>query len=123
MTERRDVLDFLDDIVGAMEAALEFVAGMDAAQFRTDRKTAFAVIRALEIVGEATKRIPESIRLRYPDVPWRQMAGMRDRLIHGYASVDLDIIWQTVMEDIAAARPHVLETLQRERCYGTIVSA
>ena len=53
MTERRDVLDFLDDIVGAMEAALEFVEGMDAEQFRTDRKTWFAVVRALEIVGRS----------------------------------------------------------------------
>jgi uncharacterized protein with HEPN domain len=115
MTERRDVLDFFDDIVGAMEAALEFVAGMDAEAFHTDRKTAFAVVRALEIVGEATKRIPESVRVRYPTVPWRQMAGMRDRLIHGYATVDLNIVWQTVMEDIRAARPLVIEARQRER--------
>jgi uncharacterized protein with HEPN domain len=115
MTERRDVLDFLDDIVVAIEAALEFIEGMDIEQFRSDRKTSFAVIRALEIVGEATKRIPESIRVRYPNVPWRQMASMRDRLIHGYATVDLDIVWQTVAEDIAAAYPLVRETLQRER--------
>ncbi len=115
MTERRDVLDFLDDILGAMEAALEFTAGMDVEQFRRDRKTAFAVVRALEIVGEATKQIPESVRARYPNVPWRQMAGMRDRLIHGYATVDLDIVWQTVMQDITTARPRVREALQREQ--------
>ena len=115
MTERRDVLDFFDDIVGAMEAALEFVAGMDAEAFHTDRKTAFAVVRALEIVGEATKRIPESVRVRYPTVPWRQMAGMRDRLIHGYATVDLAIVWQTVAEDITVGHPLVLEALQHER--------
>jgi uncharacterized protein with HEPN domain len=115
MTERRDVLDYLDDIVGAMDAALEFIQGMDAEQFHHDRKSAFAVVRALEIVGEATKRIPEAVRVRYPDVPWRQIAGMRDRLIHGYATVDLDIAWRTVTEDITAARPLILETLHHER--------
>jgi uncharacterized protein with HEPN domain len=65
-----------------MDAALEFVADMDAQQFYVDRKTSYAVIRALEIIGEATKRIPEAVRVRYPGVLWRQMAGMRDRLIH-----------------------------------------
>ena len=115
MSERNTVLDFLEDIAGAMGAALEFVEGIDAREFHDDRRTSFAVIRALEIIGEATKRIPESVRVRYPDVPWRQMAGMRDRLIHGYATVDLDVVWKTVVEDIAAARPLVLEALQRDR--------
>ena len=111
----RDVLDYLDDIADAMDPALEFVAGMDAQQFYADRKTAFAVIRALEIIGEATKRIPEAVRVRYPNVPWRQMAGMRDRLIHEYARVDLAIVWQTIVEDITAARPLVRSALQQER--------
>ncbi len=118
MTERRDVLDFLEDIVAAMEAALEFVEGMDPQAFFTDRKTSFAVIRALEIVGEAAKRVPKAVRIRYPNVPWRQMAGMRDRLIHGYANVDLEIVWRTVVEDIAAAQPAVLAMLQEERTTG-----
>ena len=118
MTERRDVLDFLDDIAVAMAAALEFIEGMDAQAFCTDRKTSFAVIRALEIVGEAAKRIPETVRIRYPNVPWRQMSGMRDRLTHNYGNVDLEIVWRTVVEDIASARPAVLEMLQQERMTG-----
>lgn len=120
MTEGRDVLDFLEDIATAMEAALEFVEGMDAQASSTDRKTSFAVIRALEIVGEAAKRIPEAVHTRCPDVPWRQMAGIRDRLIHDYANVDLEIVWRTVVEDISSSHPAVLEMLEQERTAGGV---
>src|SRR5262245_14208769 len=91
MTEKRDILDYLTDIVAAIDAAQAFVAGMNASQFRADQRTIYAVTHALEIVGEAAKRIPETVRGRHPAVPWRLMAGMRDRLIHGYNTVDLDV--------------------------------
>lgn len=84
MSPKRDILDYLTDIVNAIDAAHSFVAGMDLEQFRVDQRTVYATTHALEIVGEAAKRIPEAVRLRYPAVPWRLMAGMCDRLIHGY---------------------------------------
>jgi uncharacterized protein with HEPN domain len=84
MTTSRSILDYLDDMVAAIDTVATFVAGMDRDQFRMDQRTVYAVTHALEILGEAAKHIPDPIRSRYPAVPWRLMAGMRDRLIHGY---------------------------------------
>jgi uncharacterized protein with HEPN domain len=100
MRPAREYRDFLDDILQAIRKAGVFVDGMDFATFSQDDKTVYAVVRALEIVGEATKRIPEDIRLRWPEVPWRQMAGMRDKLIHDYVSVNLEVVWRTITEDL-----------------------
>jgi uncharacterized protein with HEPN domain len=115
MTDKRDVLDYLTDITAAIDAAQSFVAGMTASQFRADQRTVYAVTHALEIVGEAAKRIPEPVRARYPAVPWRLMAGMRDRLIHSYNTVDLDVLWKTVTEDLPITQPLVTEALHQER--------
>lgn len=115
MTAKRDVLDYLADIVDAIDAATSFVQGMDATHFHADRRTVYAVTHALEIVGEATKRIPEQLRVRYPHVPWRLMAGMRDRLIHGYDMVDLDVLWKTVVDDLPLTRPLIAEVIRQEQ--------
>ena len=74
--------------------------GCPVARFCSDAKTAYAVIHALEIIGEATKRLPESVKKAYPDLPWRSMAGMRDKLIHDYFGVDFTVIWKTVSDDL-----------------------
>ena len=80
MRQPRDHRDHLDDISQAVRKALEFVEGMAYEDFIGDDKTVFAVVRALEIVGEAANRIPPEIRDRHPEVPWRSMAGIRDKL-------------------------------------------
>lgn len=104
MSQPREVIDYLRDILDAAESAEQFTAGMDFDAFAADKKTTFAVIRALEIVGEATKRIPDAVRQRYPDVPWRQMAGMRDKLSHDYISVNLRRVFDTVHVDLPPLR-------------------
>ena len=82
MTDSQDVPDIINDVLSAAKDAQEFIAGMDVTDFQADRKTIFAVVRALEILGEATKRLSNDLRERYPAIPWRSMAGIRDRLIH-----------------------------------------
>lgn len=108
----RDYRLYLKDIIEAMESIEEFVAGMDSASFQADDKTASAVLRKLEIIGEAAKQVPEEIRLKYPAVPWQEMAGMRDRLIHSYFGVDYALVWRAVKERIPQLKPQLQKILQ-----------
>lgn len=101
--------DYIDDIVRSTELILEFTAGLDCASFVKDNKTAYAVVRCFEIMGEAAKKVPDDIRSQYSDIPWKLIAGMRDRLIHGYDVVDNNVIWRTVVKDV----PALLEKLKR----------
>jgi len=100
---KRDCIDFVDDIVDAMNNAREFVHGISHDEFINDEKTIFTVVRALEIIGEAVKNIPEAVRRKYPNIPWKDMSGMRDILIHEYFGVDIDVLWNTVTNDIPKA--------------------
>lgn len=107
----REFLDFVEDILDAMDKAEILVEGMTYAEFEADFRTNFALVRALEIIGEATKRLPESLRAQYPGIPWRGMAGMRDRIIHGYDNVDLRIVWDVVQKDIPEIKPQIQKIL------------
>jgi uncharacterized protein with HEPN domain len=96
----RDYSDYLDDILDAIQKAADFVGDMSFEQFSKDDKTVFAVIRALEIVGEASKNIPERVKTNNTEIPWREMAGIRDKLIHDYFGINLEVVWKTVKEDL-----------------------
>ena len=96
----RVVLDYLDDIINQIEKVRGFIDTMDFDAFAHDEKTCYAVVRALEIVGEAAKRIPDDVRQKAPGVPWQLVAGMRDKLIHAYFGIDLEVVWRTVQEDL-----------------------
>jgi len=100
MSTERIVIDYINDIIESIEDIHLFTEDMTFESFSDDRKTVNAVIRSLEIIGEATKKIPDSIRSQYLNVPWREIAGMRDKLIHDYFGVDLEIIWQTIKNDL-----------------------
>jgi uncharacterized protein with HEPN domain len=106
-----EFLDFVEDILDAMDKAQILVEGFTYKEFETDFRTNFAVVRALEIIGEAAKRLPVSLREQYPEIPWRGMAGMRDRIIHGYDTVDLQIVWDVVKQDIPEIRPQIQQIL------------
>lgn len=97
---KRDYTDSLHDILTAIQKAETFVFDVDYDQFVSNDEKVYAVIRALEIVGEATRGIPENIRERYLEVPWRDITGMRDKLIHHYFGVDLRRVWETVQKDL-----------------------
>jgi uncharacterized protein with HEPN domain len=106
-----EFLDYIEDILDAMNKAEILLKEATFDQFASDFRIHYAVVRALEIVAEAAKRLPASLRDQYPKIPWRGMAGMRDRMIHGYDVVDLEIVWNTVKEVIPDIRPMLVQIL------------
>jgi uncharacterized protein with HEPN domain len=107
-----DFLDFIEDMLDAMDKAEILVEDIVFDQFAADFRINFAVDRALEIIGEAAKRLPMEVRTRYPDIPWRGMAGMRDRIIHSYDQVDLQIVWDVIKRDIPTIKPQLQQILR-----------
>ncbi|AJE02230.1 HepT-like ribonuclease domain-containing protein [Geobacter pickeringii] len=103
----REITDYLNDILGSINDVKEFVSGMTYDAFAADKKTVNAVIRSLEVLGEATKHVPASFRNRHPNIPWNKMAGMRDVLIHDYMGVDLKTVWKVAQERLPEIKPLV----------------
>jgi len=101
----RDYKLYVKDILDSAEAIENFVEGMEFEKFKTDDKTTSAVIRKFEIIGEAAKHVPDAIRDKYPAVPWKEMAGMRDKLIHFYMGVKYELVWQTIKDVIPQIKP------------------
>ena len=109
----RDYKVSLDDILEAVNRIETDTAGMDKAQFQADRKTIDAVVRNLEVIGEAVKNIPPEVRALSPNVTWSKIAGMRDILIHAYFNLDIEIVWDIVQNKLADLRV-TAETLLAE---------
>jgi len=109
----REFIDYLRDILDAAEKIEKFTQGMVLEQFKKDDKTAFAVVRALEIIGEAAKNVPEPVKDRYPSLPWKEMAGIRDKLVHEYFGADLNVVWNTVKQDIPPLKPLIAEIIEK----------
>lgn len=103
---------YLKDILNAMDAIEKFVEGMKFDEFKIDDKTSSAVIRKFEIIGEATKNVPESETQKYPGILWKEMAGMRDKLIHFYFGVKYDLVWRTIKDVIPHVKPLIQKSLK-----------
>jgi uncharacterized protein with HEPN domain len=100
----RDWRLYLDDIVEAADLVQEFTAGMTLEQFLADRRTYHAVLRNLEIAGEAAKKVPPEVRTLAPSIPWRQIAGFRDHLAHAYFELEDEVVWDVIREHVPALR-------------------
>jgi uncharacterized protein with HEPN domain len=114
MKTPRAHLDYLRDIVEMMNKVERFTHGIDFDAFIQDDKTYLAVVQALEIIGEAVKHISAALRKRHPQVPWKRMAGMRDKLIHAYFGTDAKIVWETATGLIPALKPQIVQVLDAE---------
>lgn len=111
----RNILLYIQDIVENIKKAEEFTKGMSYEEFIKDEKTGYAVIRCIEIMGEAAKQVPEAIRQKHPQIPWRDIAGMRDKVVHFYFGVNLEKVWLVMEKDIPELKPlikNVLKDLQ-----------
>lgn len=102
---------FLEDILEACELLHEYTEGLDFTEFSRDREKQDAVARRLEIIGEAVKRLPESLRGDHPDVPWRDIAGARDVVVHEYFQLDLELVWEMLRSDVPQLARRVSEIL------------
>lgn len=121
MRPGRYVADYLNDMLDAAHEAEDFLRDVKFDDFASNREKIRAVTKSLEIVGEAAKHVPESMREQYPGVPWRDIAGMRDSLAHGYFSVDLVRVWDTVRKDLPRLCEHLalmLAELSDEQANG-----
>ena len=98
MLPDRDRL-FIGQMVEAATAALDFTEGLSRETVSSDRLVGFAVVRAIQLVGQAARNVSDEVRAANPDVPWRQMIGMRKVVVHDYADVDMILVWKTVRED------------------------
>lgn len=105
----RDWAVYIEDMIESAEKAIGYVGDMSFEEFRADQKTVDAVARNLEIIGEAAKSVPDSVRKQFPEIEWRAMAGLRDILIHVYFGVDEDILWDVVKNRL----PEVLTVLHK----------
>lgn len=107
----RNLSLYIKDILQNMQDAQNFIRGMSYEKFVADKKTFNAVVRSLEVIGEAAKNVPEEIRSKYPSIPWKEMAGMRDKVIHLYFGVSREAVWIAVKDRIPAVKPLIEQIL------------
>ena len=112
---KRDYKLFIRDVLDCINKIEEFVGNMNFDEFVKDDKTSSAVIRKLEIIGEATKNLPKNFREKHNEVPWNEIAKTRDKLIHGYFGIDLSITWNVVKNDLPDLKNKVKKILEQAK--------
>ena len=113
MSKRKDE-EYLKDILMACQNIMSYVEGYDFDMFLDDRKTQDAVVRNLEIIGEAVKGLSEDIKEKYSQIEWNDIARTRDKLIHSYFGIDIDIVWDIISIDIPELEKHIADILHKE---------
>lgn len=111
----RRPLDLLFHIRDELSFLIEESQGMTEGQFQEDEKSKRAFVRSLEIIGEASKNFPEDYRDKHPEIPWKAMARMRDKLIHHYFGVDYPVVWDTIVSDVPSLHVKIEDLLKSEQ--------
>jgi len=103
---------YLEDILEAVEKIQRYIKGLTYDTFVKNDMAVDAVIRNLEIIGEASKNLPEDVKDKYPDIPWKRMIGLRNIAVHEYLGVDLSIIWEVITKNLPETRSKIVEVLK-----------
>lgn len=103
----RPVRLLIADIIEAIEKIERYISGLDHDAFVHDEKTMDAVVRNLEIIGEAGRRTPESFRRQHPEIEWARIVGLRNRIVHAYFGIDLEIIWEILQKDLSVLKSRI----------------
>ena len=107
-------------MVESMRRIAEYTKGMDFKKFKMNYMVVDAVVRNFEIIGEASKRVPDSIKEEYPELPWKKMVGMRNLIIHGYFGIDYELIWEISRSNLPLNKLLLEKILENERAKGKI---
>ena len=110
----KDHLVYLRHILDAINRIKKYVEGVEYDSFLNNNLVQAGVIREIEIIGEATKRLSQDFRNKYPEIPWKKITGTRDKLIHDYLGVDLDAVWDTVEKDIPLLKDGIEDIINKE---------
>ena len=105
----KDDLAYIEHILDCIRKIKEFTNGLSLNDFSVNELVQDAVIRNIEIIGEASKKISSDTKQIYYEIPWKEIAGMRDKLIHDYLGVDVEVVWRTITEDIPTLEKHIKE--------------
>lgn len=111
MSSKRSDPERLADILDASQQTRQYVEGYTFEQLVADRKTQDAIVRNLEVMGEAAKHVSSVVKKRHPEIPWRSLAGVRDRLIHDYFGVNYEILWQVITQELPALESNIRKVL------------
>lgn len=112
MMEKNDFI-YLRHILHSMRKCVDYLDDVEYHEFLDDEEKQDSVIRKIEVIGEATKMVSQEFRNKFPSIPWRGMAGMRDKLIHGYFNVDMGTVWEVVTKDIPKLMPEIGDILHQ----------
>lgn len=110
----RDPLVYVDDIIESVNAILSHIDGMTEQDLRNSLKTQDAIIRRFMVIGEAANNVPDNLKEKYHHIPWREMIGMRNRLVHDYADTRLKTLWETARDDFPELKRQLADLLEQE---------
>jgi uncharacterized protein with HEPN domain len=109
--KKKSYIVFVEDILSSMEKIERYISNSDYETFKENEMIVDAIIRNLEIIGEASKNIPDDIRKRYSDIPWKRMVGLRNIAIHEYSKIDLKMIWKIIKKNLPETKQEILKIL------------
>lgn len=112
---KEEILIFLEHILESIDKIESFSKNISKKELKENDLKQYAIIRAIEVIGEAVKNIPKSFRNKYPNVSWKDIVGTRDKVIHGYFNVDLDIVWEIIKDDIPILKKQIKNILEKEK--------